>query len=188
METECRPAVTLARHYQQFAKEIIYKVSGEVVPGLLWVIWTCETKYCLHPDHLEACEPRSYQYPPYTCIYCGLIAEAQDHLLPKSYSGVAGRKYVPTVPSCHECNSLLSDAFTQTITERRALAHERMRSKYFRVLKHHDYTEDELKEFGWTLRSSIEHGMQQKKLLLQRLEWPIDPNYDRRALELTPDF
>jgi hypothetical protein len=103
--------------------------------------------------------------------------------MPKAISGIALRKYVLTVPSCGQCNSLISDTVAYSITERRRIAHAAIRKKYRKALNVYEYTDDEIKEFGHILQSVIIAGKHNKQLILDRLAWPNDETYDLRYLE-----
>jgi hypothetical protein len=87
------------------------------------------------------------------------------------------------VPACNECNTLLNDTLTWSITERRALAKERVQRKHARILATPDRSEEELIEHGHTLQTQLRAYQEQKKHLLLRLSFPDDPFYDQRYLE-----
>jgi hypothetical protein len=107
----------------------------------------------------------------------------KDHLLPRNWSGEGLRRYVVTVPACGECNSLIGATLLPTITARREYAQKRLRVKHAKILRRADYSESELEEFGWTLRTSVIAGMAEKGQLLERLAWPADVAYDFRAMD-----
>lgn len=120
-------------------------------------------------------------YPEGICVYCGMAADSRDHVLPRHFTGVAGRKSTPTVPACKQCNSMLSDAVYSTIQERREHVQERIRQRYAKVLAYPEHTERELASMGHTLRSAVEYGLARKRFYEAKLEWPVDDDYDARA-------
>jgi len=170
------------KRYQAEAS-IALEVEGREVAPWAWITPECGTENCLNPDHLRVKAPVHLSYPNRVCIYCGRPGHTKDHLLPRRWSGDAARRWVAVVPACGTCNSLLNDTLTWSITERRALCHERLRKHFRKVLRTVDHTPDELDEYGPTLRDHIEDAMAKKAEVLAMLEWPTDPDYDARALE-----
>lgn len=67
-----------------------------------------EQKFCSLPKIVQDC----------LCIYCGDLPSDRDHLLPKTWTGTAVRKHVPTVPACRSCNGILSDFPSPIIANR----------------------------------------------------------------------
>lgn len=150
-----------------------------------WVETTCGSRSCLDVKHMFFRRPQRLLYPAGVCVYCGEYADTRDHLLPVTYTGRAVRRHVLTVPACRQCNSFIGDASAPSITERRAIAHSSLRRKRFRVLQSFDYTDDELEEFGLTMRSSVLRAREEKDRLLRRLAFPGDDTYDLEYLALS---
>lgn len=46
-----------------------------------------------------------------------------------------------------------------------------------------DFTPEDLRTYGPTLRKYLKSEMQRKRDVLALFEWPTDPNYDMRALQ-----
>lgn len=170
------------RHYQVRAADAMTDVGREPTHWA-WITPLCGNSLCIEPQHLAAQSAVKIAYPYGICIYCGRHAHTKDHLLPRSWSGDAARHFVVTVPACGTCNSLLNDTLTWSITERRAICRERLRRHYGKLLRVVDRTDEELDEYGPTLRAVIVDGMSKKRELLKMLSWPDDPAYDLRALE-----
>lgn len=103
--------------------------------------------------------------------------------LPKTLTGIADRKYVLTVPACGQCNSIINDKGTASITVRRQIAHDGIRRIHARQLRTQDWSSRQLHEFGPLMRIHVERAMAKKAVILDRLSWPGDPSYDFRALE-----
>lgn len=159
--------------------------AGLTVMPWYWVETTCGSKSCLDVKHMFFRRPQRLLYPAGVCVYCGEYADTRDHLLPVTYTGRAVRRHVLTVPACRQCNSFIGDASAPSITERRAIAHSSLRRKRFRVLQSFDYTDDELEEFGLTMRSSVLRARVEKDRLLKRLAFPGDDTYDLEYLALS---
>lgn len=143
----------------------------------------CGTPLCLEPDHLTVKGPTRLSYPPGQCVYCGLVAQSRDHIVPTAITGRENRSSVLTVPSCSQCNSAIGASLVFSIPGRRQIAHDYLRRKYRRVLQRPDYTREEIDEFEGMLREAVISGLAEKRLILDRLAWPTDPAFDARYLE-----
>lgn len=181
---ECEPWGGKREHYQSQAQDSL-RMRGLTIMPWAWITPRCDTVDCLLAEHLVAHHPKRINYPPSLCIYCGQLAYTRDHILPRSWSGDAKRKWVATVPACGECNTAISDAPEFSISLRREIAHERIQRRYRRVLHMREFTNLELRQMGHILRSSIERGIQQRDRTQRRLAWPEDPEYDERAFHQT---
>ena len=170
------------RHIQREAAHAMTLANRQPSPWD-WITPTCGSPLCIEASHLIAQGPVRLNYPHRICIYCGRHGQQRDHLLPRNWTGDLRRRYVVTVPSCGTCNSLLGDTLTWSITERRAVAHARIRRKFAKALRTKDFCRYELAEFGPTLLTHIEDAMAKKAEVLRMLAWPTDPAYDARALQ-----
>lgn len=148
-----------------------------------WITPTCGQTLCINPEHLQVRGNVKLAYPHGICIYCGRRGSTKDHLLPRDWTGDAKRHFVATVPACGTCNSLLGRVLTWSITERRAIAHERLRRHYRKILGQVDFTPEQVNEFGPGIRPDIIQGIENKKHVKEMLEFPTDPEYDARALQ-----
>lgn len=178
----CKPFDGKEKNYQDEAARVL---AGEnrMVGAISWIYATCSTVMCLYPDHLKVNEPVRLQYPSGICIYCGRHGFTKDHLYPRGWTGEGERRFTAVVPACGTCNSLISDTFTVSITERRELAHLRIRRKFAKVLRAVDHTPEELDEYGPSLRAYIVDSLEKKEEVLRMLNWPDDPSYDFRYLQ-----
>ena len=181
---ECQPFDGRAYDYQEAATKAYWVEKAILVSAWHWVTTTCGVM-CLNPDHMRFNEPVKLAYPAYLCIYCGLPGGTKDHLLPRHFTGLAARRYVITVPACGACNSTLSDTLTSTITERRELVHLRLRKRHRKTLSQPDWTPAELRQLGHSLRTYVKNARSKKEVLLDRLAWPTDPDFDLRACQKT---
>lgn len=177
----CQDWIGDEKKYQKAAADAFY-ISGRDLQPWDWITPLCGNPRCIEPEHLAVQPNVKLRYPHYVCIYCGRPGYTKDHLLPRNWTGESQRHYVVTVPACGTCNSLLRDTLTWSITERRALAHERIRRHYRKVFRVVHRTPEELKEYGHSLRATIIDGMERKAEVLRMLKWPEDPAYDARAL------
>lgn len=144
---------------------------------------TCGTKQCMCLDHLEWHLPSPLNYPPGVCVYCGMLANTRDHLLPRTWTGNAQRSNVLVVPACRECNSAISDQFAPSITGRRETAHAHIRRKHKKLLASERWTKRELRELGTSLRTYIQRSEHDRLVQEARLAWPEDHDYDLRAIQ-----
>lgn len=108
------------------------------------------------------------------CVYCGQSSDSMDHVPPlaayirmdeqdKDHCDPA------MYPACRECNSLIGAANLFTITERRALAKERLRKKYRRLLAMPRWDEDELAELDERMADEIRRASYFAEHLKHRL-------------------
>lgn len=171
------------RHYQQEAVGRYVHVWQMPLGAYSFVRTTCEDRFCLNVDHMQIARPRRLEYPTGVCTYCGMPGYTKDHIEPKTWTGASARQFVVTVPSCGECNRFISDSFAPTIEERREIAQIKIRKRYKRVLSYVDFTPEELEEFEGNLLDSVLAGIEEKRIVQGRLNWPEDHSYDLRALE-----
>lgn len=182
---ECQPFDGPESKWRQRAVQQCWTELGIESPALSWPTPMCGTPLCLRYEHLVWESPLRLDYPAGVCVYCGVIAGTKDHLLPRTWTGEAVRRKVLTVPACGECNSTISDRYAPSITERRAIAHGRIRKRKSRVINMPVWTEDEIAKLGAGLRSTILKGVHDQKLTLARLAWPDEQDYDLRAMQLS---
>lgn len=181
-EGECKLWMGDLKFYQ---REAAYELGlvGRAPNPWDWIWPTCGNSRCIEPEHLRVRGNVRLAYPFGICIYCGRRGSTKDHLLPRDWTGDAKRHFVVTVPACGTCNSLLGRTLTWSITERRAIAHARLRRKYRRILAQIDFTPEQVAEFGPGIRPDIIRGIENKKAVLAMLAFPTDPDYDMRALQ-----
>lgn len=159
--------------------------AGITVMPWCWIETTCRTRLCMDPAHILVHAPAKIMYPYGLCIYCGTPGWTKDHLLPVGLTGRAVRKHVLTVPACGECNSLIGASYAPSITERREIAKAGIRRKYGRKLSAHEYSNEEMEEFGPGLRPTILRARSDKQAIVERLEFPADPTFDLRYLGMS---
>jgi hypothetical protein len=183
----CKPWEGRPSEYQFEARDVLQRLlnGGQEIPWI-YIVPMCGTKLCLTRSHLRMFRARKIAYPPDLCIYCGMPGYTRDHLLPVTMTGEAQRKFVAVVPACGECNSGIGDRVGHRITERREEAHRVIEKKHRKTLEiGKRWTASELAELGPNLRTHIERALVQREILLRRLAWPLDPEYDKRAFQKT---
>lgn len=113
------------------------------------------------------------------CTYCGVYATSNDHFVPYSYNS-SSKKRVKSVqlqkeniyPSCKQCNSIASNKHFCTVKEKREYIQGVLRKKYKKLLKLPDWSQEELKEISYSLRSGIELRMMAKRWIVNRVNFP----------------
>jgi hypothetical protein len=179
----CRVWLGRAVEYQIEAKDVLMDRLGRSLPWV-YVVPTCGTRLCLTEDHLRYFRAQRIAYPDYVCIYCGMPGYTKDHLLPVTMTGESQRKFVAVVPACKECNSAIGDRVGHRVTERREEAHRHIRKKYRREIEAKGtWTPSELAQLGPNLRGAVKRLLDKGDVVRQRLEWPWEPDFDRRAFE-----
>ena len=183
--SKCHPFDGPDIRWRERVLQIAFVELGIEQPRLAWPTPTCGTEKCLTFAHLAWTTPERLAYPNGICVYCGVIADTEDHLLPRTWTGDAVRKHVITIPACRQCNSTINDRYLPSITARRNEAHRYIARKYRKVLKIPAWSDTELRKLGKTLRSSVERGLHEQKLARARLAWPEEPDYDLRVMHLS---
>lgn len=183
--TDCEPFDGPDHRWRERVLYLAFVELGVEQPRLAWPTPTCGTQKCLTFTHLAWKAPKRLEYPAGVCIYCGLLASTEDHLLPRTWTGETVRRHVLTVPACLECNSCIGDRYLPSITRRRAEAQLHIAKKCRKVLAMPEWTPEALAELGKTLRSLVERGLHEQKLARARLAWPEDPDYDLRVTHLS---
>lgn len=112
------------------------------------------------------------------CFYCGQPCDSVDHVTPRATLKMMGGEIenpvtsrYETVDACRECNCALGDGLYTTLSDRKRAAKEYLRRKYKKYLSMPDWSDSELDELGYTLRSHIKRNMAIKKLTRMRLDW-----------------
>jgi len=180
-QDECWKWRGTPEHYQEQAAIAAIEAGVTIMPWC-WIEAGCGTELCMEPRHLLVHAPERLEYPNRICIYCGRGGFTRDHLMPVRVTGDAARKHVLTVPACGECNSIISDKPVSSITGRRAIAKAGLRKKYKRILRAHEYSDEEIEEFGPGLRPTILRARAEKADVQERLDFAKDHAYDLRYL------
>jgi hypothetical protein len=107
------------------------------------------------------------------CIYCGGTGELQrEHVIPASYIGYrsydSDRQWIVT--ACRTCNQLAGSKVFFSIPEKSKYILSRYKIKFKKVLSTPFWNESELRELDYTLRKSVEAGVEAKALLNLRLK------------------
>lgn len=180
---DCIPFEGRPVKYQSEALDRYWVETGRHPSSWAWVEATCGTT-CLNVEHINLREPVRLGYQSGVCIYCGRSAHTDDHLLPRSWSGPTARQFVVVVPACGTCNNLLNDTLTWSITERRKIAHYRLRRKFRSVLLSVEFGDLDDEGFEGALKQSVAEGLDRKRTVDAMLAWPShDPAYDLRACQ-----
>jgi hypothetical protein len=99
------------------------------------------------------------------CYYCGEPADTVDHVPPVSnLPGSPNCEKIDSskmflVPSCNECNMVLSDSVQADVFDRIEVLKYRLMHKYNKHLKMPDWSKEELAELGPVLRQEIERKL-----------------------------
>ena len=181
----CIPHQGRPSEYQFAAKDVLAdRLPSDYELPWTYIVPMCDTKLCLQEFHLKYFRRQKIAYPVGVCVYCGMPGHTKDHLLPVTMTGQAVRKFVAIVPACLECNSAIGDRCGHRISERREEAHRHLRKKYRKHLEAgRRWSKGDLAELGPNLRSLVEKSLKQREIVMERLAWPHDPEYDKRAFQ-----
>lgn len=78
----------------------------------------------------------------------------------------------PDVPICRECNRLSADVAFRTPEQKRRHIRRALLSRHGSHLNVADWQEGEIFDLGYSLRTAVVAGVDQKECLEQRLKWP----------------
>lgn len=105
------------------------------------------------------------------CTYCGSWdGNHRDHVIPASYGQAKKNFKCETVPACGECNVLLGDRLYFTLPSRAAYLMGVYQTRYKKLLKQPDWSDEEIEELGPSMRTSIIQTMKDKKEVRRQLE------------------
>jgi len=109
------------------------------------------------------------------CTYCGDPASSMDHVVPVSWGQVSrkGASYSrrKVVPSCSECNNTLGNIKKHTVADRAEYLLDRYLFKYNKILCCPKWTDEEIEELGYNLKTIILQQNMHQKILEQRMTW-----------------
>ena len=115
------------------------------------------------------------------CVYCGDRATGSDHFIPVSVVNAIGSLFFSLgdkalVPACCECNSLARNKIFRSVGAKRRYIQKRLRERYAHLLGAGVWTQEELDELGYTLRTVVEAANKQRLHLMERLAWTNKQN------------
>lgn len=102
----------------------------------------------------------------YLCIYCGMLANCDDHFPPRSLCYLGW-----LLPSCKECNYIAGTKWPLNFTFRAELVKDSLRRKYFSELTTPDWSDEELDELEYNLRNEVIRWQKRKSIIQERLAW-----------------
>ena len=110
---------------------------------------------------------------PGICYYCGVRAQARDHVPPLSLvpEDPDLREGLPffLLPVCNECNGMLGNLPIIPLEARRAWLHMRYQERYHRELAMPEWDPEEFAELGPNMRTAVRAGLRLKKAVLDRI-------------------
>lgn len=108
-----------------------------------------------------------------SCHYCGEPATCEDHVIPHSLTHRQDTNRtgygVDTLPACSECNTLLTNHIHDSLYERQERVYQCLTLRYSKEIKGEAWTQEELDELGYTLRSEGEAFNRRKTQIMRRL-------------------
>ncbi len=117
-----------------------------------------------------------------TCYYCGLSTNEKDHVIPRNMlkmikdldieirNKIMGKRIL-IIPSCRECNSLLSASYQNNLRKRKRELKRRLRKKYKKLLQIPSWSQYEIYKLGPTLKQVVQASCYHKKIIEERLKW-----------------
>jgi len=107
------------------------------------------------------------------CTYCGDFAFHRDHVPPKCWRRALivqrARYEFKTVPACADCNQILGGHPLFTVAERRAFIRSYLWGRHKKLIESPTWSEREMAELGWGLRTFVKGKDERKRHVLKRL-------------------
>lgn len=100
------------------------------------------------------------------CLYCGILADSDDHFPPQSVSHKGW-----LLPACRLCNSTLGARWHGNLDQRIEMAKAAIAQRAARLLKMPVWNQDDLDEMGPKMRREIELWQRRKRIAHERLAW-----------------
>ena len=101
------------------------------------------------------------------CYYCGEPSTELDHVPPLSAAHLAKVRYL--VPSCHECNALLSDRAILKLEQRASYLSEKYKKRYCKVLRAPHWSREEIDGLKGRLKEMIIEDLESQKIINERI-------------------
>jgi hypothetical protein len=132
------------------------------------------TKYPKHINGLYA--KHVWAYNQKRCVYCGCLWQADDHVPARKWVHSLGTQYFSnvnllTVPTCHECNSILGAIAIHTIAERKSYINEKLLVRYKSLLKSPAWLKADKDELGYNLNKFVNTAQFERERLEERLKY-----------------
>ncbi len=117
----------------------------------------------------------------FICIYCGMSANTQDHVIPLSILAnltdiIEIQSY--KVPACNECNTLAGAKYFNSFNEKKEFIRHQLEFKYQKILKIPHWTDDELQEMGSEAQRDIKAYLIKKEIILERIDYTSPDELD----------
>ena len=100
------------------------------------------------------------------CVYCGEIPNSREHFPPATYSRTG-----IIFPACKECNGFAGTAFCCEFSDRVTHVKTKIRQKYRREVDMPDWSEEEIEEVSYNIKTGVQACMKIKKIARERLVW-----------------
>jgi len=109
-------------------------------------------------------------------VHCGEPSDAIDTALPelarRPIFHMLAKVGATGLSSCRECRELSAKVDARTIGEKRRAIHHWLAVRYGRVLDLPAWSDDELDELGYNLKTDVESGQHRRKQVEARILWP----------------
>jgi hypothetical protein len=129
--------------------------------------------------------PRRFNFGTWAhCFYCGVQPTDRDHVIPFSMTRLYERggqdafaTSGPLVPSCHECNLLLSASYFDTLQARADFVNKRLRRRYSKLVHLETWADWEISEIKGKLRGHVVQKQEERKIAVNRVSWQVGSEF-----------
>ncbi len=108
------------------------------------------------------------------CAYCGVQADTIDHVPPIEIAYCYGPSNFTSFeywPACKQCNCVLGAKDLRTLAARKKEIARYLRRKYWKLLKMPYWTDEEIDDLGYNLRSGLNEAQIVKRFIEQRIRY-----------------
>ena len=136
-------------------------------------------------EKLKNWVPNDFRFGSWSnCFYCGTSPTDQEHVIPFSMLTSEKRtetsdRFGPRTPSCHECNSILSNYFFDSLAERCEYANKRLRRRYSKLLHMETWQQWELDEIKGKLRGYVLSKQAERGIAVDRVSWQFREGFTK---------
>lgn len=127
---------------------------------------------------------------PYTCSYCGDLAETMDHCIPWSVAKRNDNQRRNLIgfccPACQDCQNILGNRVFSTFQDRVLFVKGKLRNRYGKG--HPVWDEEELSELSGNLRKYVEGENYKFNLSRSRILWTNTNEFRKLISEVEEDL
>jgi hypothetical protein len=108
-------------------------------------------------------------FPGNACVYCGVPAQCHDHVPALKNVDLFPDAARWLYPACLDCNSRLRDFLGTDVNDRKDVVIESLRRKFKGILDTPEWSDEEIRELGRSLRGMVKSHQHLQDHIRERL-------------------